>query len=133
MRWTAPAEDGGRPAVTGYRVRVLQGSTVVKGITIGDVRKLDLGELKIGTKYILEVYARNVAGEGAPGTKTVTTKYQGMRSYYFQREPACSRNNHLTNKWTCFLASVKAALMLLFVLSLLLLFIMSFLFSLSSF
>ena len=101
MRWTAPADDGGRP-VTGYRVRVLQGFTAVKGKTIGDVRTLDLGELKIGTKYILEVYARNVAGEGAPGTKTVTTKYQGMRSYYFQREPACNRNNHLINKWTCF-------------------------------
>ena len=133
MRWTAPANNGGRP-VTGYRVRVLQGHTVVKGITIGDVRKLDLGELKIGTKYILEVYARNVAGEGAPGTKTVTTKYQGMRSYYFQREPACNRNNHLINNGPVFfLTSVKAAFMLLFVLSLLLLFIMSFLFSLSSF
>ena len=78
MRWTAPADDGGR-AVTGCRVRVLQDSTVVKGKTLGDVKTVDLGELKIGTKYILEVYARNVAGEGAPGTKTVTTKYQGTR------------------------------------------------------
>ena len=87
MRWTAPADDGGR-AVTGYRIRVLQGFTVVKGKTLADVRTVDLGELKIGTKYILEVYARNVAGEGAPGTKTVTTKYQGMRSYNFQMELA---------------------------------------------
>ena len=84
MRWAAPANNGGR-AVTGYRVRVLQGFTVVKGITLGDVRTVDLGELKIVTKYILEVYARNVAGEGAPGTKTVTTKNQGMKSYNFQR------------------------------------------------
>ena len=90
MRWIAPADDGGRP-VTGYRVRVLQGPTVAKGKTLGDVRKLDLGELKLGTKYILEVYGRNVAGEGAPGTKTVTTKDQGMRSYNFQRNPARSR------------------------------------------
>ena len=90
MRWTAPADDGGR-AVTGYRVRVLEGPTVVKGKTLGDVRKLDLGELKLGTKYILEVYGRNVAGEGAPGTKTVTTKDQGMGSYNFQRNLARSR------------------------------------------
>ena len=90
MRWRAPTDDDGR-LVTGYRVRVLQGFTVVKGKTFGDVRTVDLGELKIGTKHTLEVYARNVAGEGAPGTRTVTTKDQGMRSYNFQREPVRNR------------------------------------------
>ena len=120
MRWTAPADDGGRP-VTGYRVRVLRGFTVVKGKTLGDVRTLDLGELKIGTKYILEVYARNVAGEGAPGTKTVTTKDQGMRSYNFQREPARRENNHSMD---LFVQSVQSVSLLLLLLLLLLLFIM---------
>ena len=79
MRWTAPANNGGR-AVTGYRVRVLQGSTVVKNKTLdAEVRKLAIGALQVNTTYTLEIYARNVAGEGLPGTKTVTTKYEGMR------------------------------------------------------
>ena len=79
MRWTAPANNGGR-AVTGYRVRVLQGSDVVKDKTLDDeVRKLAIGTLQVNTTYILEIYARNDAGEGLPGTKTVTTKYEGMR------------------------------------------------------
>ena len=76
MRWTAPANDGGLP-VTGYRVRVLQGSKVVKNEEAGDVKELGIGELKLSTDYTLEVYAKNLAGEGSPGRKNVTTKYQG--------------------------------------------------------
>ena len=76
VRWTAPANDGGR-AVTGYRVRVLQASDVVKNVSCGDIRELVIGTLDVNTTYTLEVYARNVAGEGPPGTKTVTTKYEG--------------------------------------------------------
>ena len=78
MRWTAPANNGGRP-VTGYRVRVLQGLTVVKNEIRGVINELDVGKLTIRTNYTLEVYAMNVAGEGSPGTKNVTTKYEGMR------------------------------------------------------
>ena len=79
VRWTAPADDGGR-AVTGYRVRVLRGSTVVKNeILDADERKLAIGALQVNTTYTLEVYAKNVAGEGSAGTKTVKTKYEGVR------------------------------------------------------
>ena len=76
VRWTAPAKNGGRP-VTGYRVRVLQGSDVVKNVSRGDIGELVIGTLDVNTTYTLEVYARNVAGEGPSGTKTVTTKYEG--------------------------------------------------------
>ena len=81
MRWTAPANNGGRP-VTGYRVRVLQGSTVVKNEVVGNVKELGVGELDVSTNYTLEVYAKNVAGQGPPGRKNVTTNYEGMTQGY---------------------------------------------------
>ena len=58
---------------------MLQGSTVVKNEVVGNVKELGVGELDVSTNYTLEVYAKNVAGEGSPGTKNVTTKYEGMR------------------------------------------------------
>ena len=80
VRWTAPANNGGR-AVTGYRVRVLRGITVVKNEIRGVIDELDVGNLTIRTNYALEVYAMNVAGEGTPGTKNISTKYEGMRHF----------------------------------------------------
>ena len=77
VRWTAPVNNGGRP-VTDYRVRVLQESKVVKNKVVGNVKELGVGELDVSTNYTLEVYAKNVAGEGPRGTKNVTTKYEGM-------------------------------------------------------
>ena len=88
VRWTAPANNGGR-AVTGYRVIVLQGSTVVKNkIRDAEVRKLAIGALQVNTTYTLEIYARNDAGEGLPGIKTVTTKYEGTRNTIFADVPS---------------------------------------------
>ena len=80
VRWSAPADDGGRP-VTGYRVvlRLQESSEVEKELTVGEQeRHADVGGLEKSTRYKVEVSAINVAGEGLPGTEEVTTKNKGI-------------------------------------------------------
>ncbi|WP_100497625.1 S8 family serine peptidase [Geodermatophilus chilensis] len=63
--WGAPAGDGGS-AVTGYVLRVLQGTTVARTVTLpATARSTTVTGLVNGTGYAVTVAARNLIGTGA--------------------------------------------------------------------
>ena len=80
VRWSAPADNGGRP-VRDYRVvfRLQESGQVEKELIVGGQElHADVGDLEKSTRYRVEVSAINVSGEGPPGTEEVTTKNKGV-------------------------------------------------------
>src|SRR4029079_16726315 len=63
VRWTAPASNGGL-AITGYRVQVLTGTTVVNTVSVGNVTSTTIPNLTNGGGYNFRVQAVNVLGAG---------------------------------------------------------------------
>ena len=63
VRWTAPASNGGLP-ITGYRVQVLTGTTVVNTVSVGNVLTTTVTGLTNGTAYNFRVQAVNLLGAG---------------------------------------------------------------------
>jgi len=63
VTWTAPASNGGLP-ITGYRVQVLTGTTVVNTVPVGNVLTATVLNLTNGTDYNFRVQAVNVVGAG---------------------------------------------------------------------
>ncbi|MDQ0821165.1 Ca2+-binding RTX toxin-like protein [Arthrobacter sp. V4I6] len=65
LTWTAPASNGGS-AITGYRVRALAGTTVVRTQEVtGNVGTVVVTALSNGTAYTFDVAAVNAVGVGA--------------------------------------------------------------------
>lgn len=68
VRWTPPANDGGSP-ITGYQVRVVNSATSAQ---VGALRPAAAGATSLvvtgltnGTAYRFQVFASNIAGDGA--------------------------------------------------------------------
>jgi Ca2+-binding RTX toxin-like protein len=88
--WDAVTDDA--EPVTGYRVKLLEGTTVVATYPLGtDVTSLDLEGLANGTTYTVEVSALNRIGASTPTVTTVVpatvatapgnlTAYPGVKS-----------------------------------------------------
>jgi Ca2+-binding RTX toxin-like protein len=65
LSWTAPAANGGT-AITGYKVQVLAGATLVQTIPLtGTATTAEVTGLANGTAYSFQVLAVNAHGDGA--------------------------------------------------------------------
>ncbi|MFC0678477.1 fibronectin type III domain-containing protein [Lysobacter korlensis] len=73
--WTAPKSAGG-PPVTGYQIRVLHGSTLVRTVAVAaDKRSVTLAGLEGATRYSVDVRAKNAVGYSMRSSKaSFTTK-----------------------------------------------------------
>ncbi|WP_323958697.1 peroxidase family protein [Arthrobacter sp. JZ12] len=65
LSWTAPAPNGGT-AITGYKVQVLAGETLVQTVPVsGTATSMQITGLANGTAYTFRVLAVNAHGDGA--------------------------------------------------------------------
>ena len=77
VTWTAP-DNGGSP-ITGYRVVLLQGDSVIKNESGPNKLSWSKGELIKNTSYTVKVSARNFVFEGNAAERKFATKYEGMK------------------------------------------------------
>ena len=76
--WTEP-DNGGSP-ITGYRLVLLQGDSVIKNESVTNkILSWSKGELMKNTSYTLKVSAKNYVFEGNASEKELTTKYEGTK------------------------------------------------------
>ncbi|MDQ3294143.1 MAG: ExeM/NucH family extracellular endonuclease, partial [Actinomycetota bacterium] len=89
VTWEAP-DDGGQ-AITGYELRVLQGTTEVASASVGpDVRSHTFGDLDNGVTYRFEVVATNGLGAGPAGAATARPFEPPLRQHVdLDAEAAC--------------------------------------------
>ena len=70
LTWTAPADTGGS-AITGYRVQVRTGATLVRTDILGNVTSATIAGLTNGTAYNFRVRANTAVGLGpCPPSRT---------------------------------------------------------------
>jgi titin len=73
MYWSAPATNGA--PITGYLIKVYQGTRGIKSVTVpGYVRYTLVPGLSAGTAYSFTVTARNSVGYGPPSARSATVK-----------------------------------------------------------
>ena len=78
IRWTAPADDGGSP-ITGYRLILQKGETVIR-ITDSGTTSYSFRGLEKNTNYTVKLFSRNFVFEGDPTVRRIRTIFEGEES-----------------------------------------------------
>jgi len=98
VTWTAP-DNGGSP-ITGYRVVLLQGDSVIKNESVTNKLSWPKGELIKNTSYTVKVSARNFVFEGTAAERIFITKSEGAPDApEIVGLPANTSDVEITIKW----------------------------------